>query len=73
MVWRILLLSNFSFGRIFLLNFMLLWRILNLFGYELIKILRVESGRKKKRRGGGFVFVIDKKNFSIKLCFEGLR
>lgn len=63
MVWRILLLSNFSFGRIFLLNFMLLWRILNLFGYELIKILRVESGGKRKRRGGGFVFVIDKKKF----------
>lgn len=68
MVWRILLLSNFSFGRIFLLNFMLLWRILNLFGYELIK-----SGKWWKEKGGGFVFVIDKKNFSIKLCFEGLR
>lgn len=54
---------------------MLLWRILNLFGYELIKIRRVESGGKRKRRGGGFVFVIDKKkkNFSIKLCFEDLR
>lgn len=59
MVWRILLLSNFSFGRIFLLNFMLLWRILNLFGYELIKILRVESGGMRKRRGEGFVFVLD--------------
>lgn len=52
MVWRISSSSNSPPGRIFPLNPMLSWRISNLSGYELIKTLRVESGGKRKRRGG---------------------
>lgn len=68
MVWRTSSSSNSPPGRIYPLNPMLSWRISNLSGYELIKTLTVESGGKRKRRGGGLVFVIDKKKILALNC-----